>query len=105
MAFRLARRMLRSVDQQHVSEFMPVLYRSVLDAVAFLESVGLRRDAALIRSDATAAYSGAWDHRAARRLQVLRAKADRVASSSRRTRRTISLDTLERRPDLERTTV
>lgn len=88
-----------------MSEFLPVLYRSVLDAVAGLEAMGLRRQAALIRSDATAAYSGAWDHRAARRLQVLRAKADRVASSSRRTRRSTTLDGLERRADLGHTTV
>lgn len=88
-----------------MSEMMPVLYRAVLDVVAELEGLHFRSEAAQIRSDAIAAYSGAWDPRTAHRLQVLRARATRVVSGRRRPPRSAVLDRLERHVDLERTTV
>ncbi len=79
------------VEPEPISETLPVLYRAVLDAVAELEALGFRREAAQVRVDATRAYSGAWDPAAARRLHALRARADRVAEG-RRTRRPTVLD-------------
>lgn len=67
-------------------ETLPVLYRAVLDAVADLESVGYRREAASIRSEATAAYSRAWTRSAARRMHILRTRSARLADSRRRSR-------------------
>ncbi len=74
----------RPVEQQPVAEILPGLYRAVLDAVASLEALGLRRDAARIREEATASYSRAWNRGAARKLQVLRARAERAAAGRRR---------------------
>lgn len=74
----------RSVEQQPVAEILPGLYRAVLDAVATLEALGLRRDAARIRQDATDTYSRAWNRGAARRLQILRARAERAAAGRRK---------------------
>ncbi|HET9851528.1 MAG TPA: hypothetical protein VFP56_03360 [Candidatus Limnocylindrales bacterium] len=67
-----------------VSEVLPGLYRAVLDGVAHLESIGRRRDAAGIRAEATAAYSGAWNAAADRRLRSLRERAERLAESQHR---------------------
>jgi hypothetical protein len=72
------------MEQLPVSEVLPGLYRAVLDGVAHLEAIGRRRDAAGIRAEATAAYSGAWNAAADRRLRSLRARAERVAESQRR---------------------
>jgi hypothetical protein len=69
------------VEPQPVFETLPVLYRAVLDAVADLEVRGYRRQAASIRSDATAAYSRAWTRSAAQRMQALRTRAARLADS------------------------
>lgn len=88
-----------------MSETMPVLYRAVLDAIAELEALRFRREAAQIRIDAIAAYSGSWDPRTAHRLQVLRARATRVVSGRRRPRHGAVLERLGRHPDLGRTTV
>ena len=74
------------MEQLPVSEVLPGLYRAVLDAVARLEAVGRRRDAAQIRADATAVYSKAWNAAAASRLRHLRARADRIVESRRRAR-------------------
>jgi hypothetical protein len=81
------------MEQLPVSERLPRLYRAVLDAVAELESIGRRRDAATIRAEATAAYSRAWNLAAERRLSVLRDRAARIVTSHRPPR---SLQTLER---------
>jgi hypothetical protein len=91
------------VEQQPVAEVLPGLYRAVLDAVADLELRGHRRDAASIRSDATRAYSGAWNLATAHRLRALAARAARVAVSRRPRRRESLLTTLSRRLNLERT--
>ena len=53
------------------AEELPALYRAILDRVAELEAAGERSRAARLRSDATDAYSRAWDERARRRLETL----------------------------------
>jgi len=91
------------VEPEPLSETLPVLYRAVLDAIGELEALGFRREAARVRADATRAYSGAWNPAAARRLNALRARADRVAAGRRRRRPAVleSLDPM----DLGRTPV
>jgi hypothetical protein len=59
------------------AEDLPALYRAILDRVAELERAGERARAASLRSDATAAYSRAWDERARRRLEMLLRRSDR----------------------------
>jgi hypothetical protein len=71
------------MEQLPVSEVLPGRYRAVLDAVARLEAIGRRRDAATIRAAATAAYSRAWNAAAERRLRSLRERADRILESRR----------------------
>ena len=98
--------MLRNVEQQPVAELLPVLYRSVLDAVGRLEARGLRREAATIRADATEAYSAAWNQAAVRRLTSLRDRAEKVIHGRKgQPRSAVIVKTRERRGDLERTTV
>jgi hypothetical protein len=92
------------VEQLPVAEILPGLYRAVLDAVAHLESIGRRREAAEIRADATAAYSKAWNAAAERRLRALRAKAERVAESRRRPRPE-SMERRRRSVDMEHTPI
>ncbi|HSL76803.1 MAG TPA: hypothetical protein VK867_07655 [Candidatus Limnocylindrales bacterium] len=53
------------------AEELPALYRAILDRVAELEAAGERARAARLRTDATDAYSKAWDERARRRLETL----------------------------------
>lgn len=72
------------MEELPVAEVLPGLYRSVLDAVARLELVGRRREAAAIRAEATATYSKAWTPAAERRLRSLRSRADRLMESRRR---------------------
>ena len=93
------------VEQQPVAEVLPGLYRAVLDAVADLELRGHRLEAAAIRSDATRAYSAAWNPVAAHRLKVLRVRATRIVGSRRARRRDSFLATLRRRLNVERTTL
>lgn len=93
------------MDEQPLSEVLPGLYRAVLDAVADLEVRGKRHEAARIRADATRIYSKAWNATAARRLGVLRLRADRIVESRRRARYDAVLETLGRNVDLKRTTV
>jgi len=64
-----------------VAEDLPELYREILDRVAVLERMGARNEAARIRSDATRAYSNAWDEGARRVLTALIARADRTAAA------------------------
>ena len=82
-----------------------MLYRAVLDAVGRLEARGLRREAATLRADATEAYSGSWNQGAVRRLTSLRDRAEKVLQGKGQRRRTVVVEKLERRTDLERTTV
>ena len=77
-----------------MAEVLPGLYRAVLDAVARLESIGRRREAADIRTEAITAYSGAWNAAAERKLRTLRARADRFRDARRRR----GPEPLERRP-------
>ena len=93
------------MEQQPVAEVLPGLYRAVLDAVADLERRGYRRDAAALRSDATRAYSAAWNAAAAHRMRVLRARAARIVASRRPRRRASLVETLSHRLHPERTTL
>lgn len=85
-----------------ISEILPGLYRAVLDAVAELESRHRRREAAVIRAEATRVYSRAWTADAARRLRTLRTRADRYADPHPRTRYETVVQTIGRPVDLER---
>ena len=93
------------MEQQPVAEVLPGLYRAVLDAVGLLEARGLRREAATIRADATEAYSGAWNPGAMRRLTSLRDRAEKVLRGKGQRRQPVVVEKIERRTDLERTTV
>jgi hypothetical protein len=94
------------VEQLPVAEVLPGLYRAVLDAVADLEAIGRRREAAAIRAEGTRVYSRAWNADAARRLIALRSRADRISEARPRPRSRYEavLETLARRMDLERRT-
>jgi hypothetical protein len=65
------------------AEDLPALYRAILDRVAELEASGNRREAARVRSDATTAYSRAWDDRARRELESLLRRADKPTAVER----------------------
>jgi hypothetical protein len=65
------------MESNSPAEELPALYRAILDRVAELEAGGERVRAARLRTDATDAYSRAWDERARRRLEVLLRRADR----------------------------
>jgi hypothetical protein len=84
------------MEQPSVAEALPGLYRAVLDAVAELEARHRRPEAAAIRSEATRVYSRAWTPDAARRLQALRVRADRIADPRVRSRYDVVLETLGR---------
>lgn len=75
------------------AEELPALYRAILDRVAELEAAGERTRAARLRSDATDAYSKAWDERARRRLETLLRRSDPHSDADRhggRVRRPVS---------------
>jgi hypothetical protein len=65
------------MEPKSPAEELPALYRAILDRVAALEGVGERVQAARLRTDATDAYSRAWDERARRRLEALLRRSDR----------------------------
>ena len=92
------------MEQLPVSEVLPGLYRAVLDAVARLEAIGRRREAAAIRAEATTTYSRAWNDAAERRLRSLSARADKVLESHRRNTPR-PLDARRRSVDLEHTPI
>ncbi len=87
-----------------MSEILPGLYRAVLDAVANLESRHRRREAAEIRAEATRVYSRAWTADAARRLRILKSRADRYADPRLRTRHESVVEAIGRPTDFERKT-
>jgi hypothetical protein len=60
------------------AEEFPGLYRTILDGVLELERAGLRREAALVRAEATSTYSGSWDERGRRGLLALIRRIERV---------------------------
>ncbi len=68
------------------AEQLPALYRAILDGVAHLESIGQRREAALVRAQATMIYSTSWDESGRRRLQQLERRIDRVVTGRERAR-------------------
>ena len=74
------------MDGQSIAHDLPELYRAVLERVALLERQGARREAALVRTSAIAAYSLRWDETARRRLTALRGRADRVLAGADRAR-------------------
>jgi hypothetical protein len=65
---------------------LPAVYRSILDGVAALEGVGARREAALLRAEATKIYSTAWDEVGLRRLRHIQARIDRMIAADERPR-------------------
>jgi hypothetical protein len=71
------------MEPKSPAEELPALYRAILDRVAVLESEGDRAQAARLRTDATEAYSRAWDERARRRLEVLLRRSERDATGER----------------------
>jgi len=77
---------------------LPGLYRAVLECVGSLEQSGHRREGELIRREAIAAYSRAWDDAARRRLHHLRVHAERVLDGQERPRVDRSARVLVRRP-------
>ena len=90
------------MDGQPVSELLPGLYRAVLDAVADLEAIGRRHEAAEIRAEATRVYSKAWTTEAAVRLRNLAIRAGRRIEARRRPRREVVVERVGRAIDLER---
>jgi len=68
------------------AEELPALYRTILDGVARLEQLGERREAALVRAEATRVYSNAWDDRGRRRLTNLCRRVERVVAGEQRAR-------------------
>ena len=68
------------------AEELPALYRAILDGVAHLESIGQRREAALVRAQATSIYSTSWDEGGRRRLQQLERRIERVVTGRERGR-------------------
>lgn len=78
--------MLLDVEGTSVAHELPELYRAVLERVGSLEIGGHRREGELIRREAVAAYSRAWDERARRRLTQLRVRAERVLQGQERPR-------------------
>lgn len=77
---------------------LPELYRAVLERVGSLEQSGHRREGDLIRREAVAAYSRAWDDVARRRLHNLRLRAERVLGGQERPRIVRSSRLAIRRP-------
>ena len=59
-----------------IAETLPCLFREVLDALARLEELGARTDAARLRSEAIDGYSRAWDLACKKRLENLRGRID-----------------------------
>jgi hypothetical protein len=60
------------------AEDLPTLYRSLLDAVAELETRGAHRQATVVRAAATRAYSTSWDETGRRQLEQLARRVGRV---------------------------
>lgn len=71
------------MDPNSPAEYLPTLYRAILDRVAVLEAADERAEAARVRSQATAAYSRAWDDKARRQLENLLQRAARPTAAER----------------------
>jgi hypothetical protein len=72
-----------TMEPNSPADDLPALYRAILDRVAELEAAGQRRDATLVRADATRAYSRAWDGKARRELEALLRRAARPTAAER----------------------
>jgi hypothetical protein len=68
------------------AEDLPALYRAILDGVAQLERMGERREAGLLRTEATAVYSASWDEGGLRRLDQIRRRIERIIAGDERAR-------------------
>jgi hypothetical protein len=68
------------------AEDLPTLYRTILDGVARLERLGARREAGLLRADATRIYSTAWDEAGLRRLRHISVRIERIIAGDQRPR-------------------
>jgi hypothetical protein len=78
------------VENLSPAEELPALYRAVLDGIAELERIGLRRDAARVRSDAIHVYSRSWDAKGRERLEAILKRTERsLAASGARTAREV----------------
>ncbi|HEU0235543.1 MAG TPA: hypothetical protein VFR14_03770 [Candidatus Limnocylindrales bacterium] len=82
------------------AEEFPGLYRSILDGVMELEQAGLRREAALVRAEATSTYSSSWDEAGRRRLLALIRRIERVRDGRERPRQARSARIVLRRSPL-----
>ena len=71
------------MDPNSPAEDLPTLYRAILDRVALLEAADERAEAARVRTQATAAYSRAWDDKARRQLEHLLQRAERPTAVER----------------------
>jgi len=76
-----------TMEGMSVAHGLPELYRAILGQVAALEAAGHRSEAELLRREAIAAYSRAWDDEAHRRLLHLQTRAARVLEGRERPRR------------------
>ncbi|HKG55759.1 MAG TPA: hypothetical protein VKA85_00745 [Candidatus Limnocylindrales bacterium] len=65
---------------------LPALYRAILDGVAQLERMGHRREATLLRAEATDVYSASWDEAGLRRLDYIRRRIERIIAGDERPR-------------------
>jgi hypothetical protein len=76
-------------SRQPTAEEHPTRYRAILDLVAELERIGLRREAQRLRSEAIATYSRGWDQASLNRLGELYERGQKDLA---RRRRTFALD-------------
>jgi hypothetical protein len=67
---------------------LPSVYRSILDGIAVLEGLGARREAALLRAEATRIYSTSWDEPGLRRLLHIKSRIERIIAGEERPRTT-----------------
>jgi transcription initiation factor IIE alpha subunit len=73
-------------SEQTIAETLPCLFREVLDALARLEELGARADAARLRSEAIEGYSRAWDLACQKRLERLLGRIDNAVRDLERRR-------------------
>jgi hypothetical protein len=67
-------------EEPTIAETLPRAYRRVLDALARLEALGVRREAAQLRSEAIRAYSRSWDEKCHERLALILAQVEVLAA-------------------------
>jgi transcription initiation factor IIE alpha subunit len=70
-----------------IAETLPCLFREVLDALARLDELGARADAARLRAEAIDGYSRAWDLACQKRLERLLGRIDTTVRDLDRSRR------------------